>query len=87
MTMYAPRSSLDRSAAAATLAEPDDAGPGSSTEAPVLIVGLGEVGRPLLDVLSGPHRALRPGPSGPGLPRRADPSSLLPVQRGFRFGR
>ncbi len=58
MTMYAPRSSLDRSAAAATLAEPDDAGPGSSTEAPVLIVGLGEVGRPLLDVLSGPHRAL-----------------------------
>jgi hypothetical protein len=58
MTMHAPRSSLDRSAAAATLAEPDDAGSGSSTEAPVLIVGLGEVGRPLLDVLSGTHQAL-----------------------------
>lgn len=29
----------------------------TSTEAPVLVVGLGEVGGPLLEVLRGPHRA------------------------------
>jgi hypothetical protein len=57
MSMSAPRSSLGRSAAAATLFEQDDFGPGASTEAPVLIVGLGEVGRPLLEILSGTHRA------------------------------
>jgi hypothetical protein len=57
MGMAAPRSSLGRSAAAATLTEPDDIGPGVSAEAPVLIVGLGEVGRPLLEILSGTHQA------------------------------
>ncbi len=31
--------------------------PETSAEAPVLVVGLGEVGDPLLDVLRGPHRA------------------------------
>ncbi len=31
--------------------------PEPSAEAPVLVIGLGEVGSPLLDVLRGPHRA------------------------------
>jgi UDP-N-acetyl-D-mannosaminuronate dehydrogenase len=31
--------------------------PGASTEAPVLVVGLGEVGAPLLEILSTSHRA------------------------------
>jgi hypothetical protein len=57
MSMSAPRSSLGRSAAAATLFEQDDFGPRASTEAPVLIIGLGEVGRPLLEILSGTHQA------------------------------
>ncbi len=52
MSMSAPRSSAGRSAAAATLT-----GPATSAEAPVLIVGLGEVGRPLLEILSGTHQA------------------------------
>ena len=41
-------------AAAGTLSEIQ---PETSTEAPVLVVGLGEVGGPLLEVLRGPHRA------------------------------
>jgi UDP-N-acetyl-D-mannosaminuronate dehydrogenase len=57
MSMSAPRNSLGRSAAAATLSEHDDIGPDASTEAPVLVVGLGEVGRPLLEILSGTHKA------------------------------
>lgn len=54
MSIPAPRSSPGRSAAAATLT---DLGRGVSAEAPVLIVGLGEVGRPLLEILSGTHQA------------------------------
>jgi UDP-glucose/GDP-mannose dehydrogenase family, central domain len=57
MSMSAPRSFLGRSAAAATLSEQDDISPDVSTEAPVLVVGLGEVGRPLLEILSGTHQA------------------------------
>ena len=57
MSMSASRSSLGRSAATATLSEPDDTSPDASTEAPVLVIGLGEVGRPLLEILSGTHQA------------------------------
>jgi UDP-N-acetyl-D-mannosaminuronate dehydrogenase len=57
MSMGAPQSSPGRFAAAATLPELDDISPEASTEASVLIVGLGEVGRPLLEILSGTHQA------------------------------
>jgi len=40
-----------------TIIKPNDSGPGASTQAPVLIVGLGEVGRPLLEILGGTHQA------------------------------
>jgi UDP-glucose/GDP-mannose dehydrogenase family, central domain len=45
------------SAGAATLAGENGCGPDVSTEAPVLVVGLGEVGAPLLEILSVSHRA------------------------------
>jgi UDP-N-acetyl-D-mannosaminuronate dehydrogenase len=57
MSMSAPRSSPGRSATAATLTEQEDISLVASTEAPVLVVGLGEVGRPLLEILSGTHQA------------------------------
>jgi UDP-N-acetyl-D-mannosaminuronate dehydrogenase len=57
MSMSAPRTSPGPSAAAATLSEQDNISPEASIEAPVLIVGLGEVGRPLLEILSGTHQA------------------------------
>jgi len=44
-------------AAAGTSRGDDGAGTGASTEAPVLVVGLGEVGGPLLEILTGAHRA------------------------------
>jgi hypothetical protein len=55
--MSDPRRSLGPSAAAGTLAGLDDLPPGTSSEAPVLVVGLGEVGGPLLETLRGTHRA------------------------------
>ena len=55
--MSNPRSSLGPSAAVTTLSGQDDIPPELSTEAPVLVVGLGEVGGPLLEVLRGKHRA------------------------------
>jgi hypothetical protein len=51
-----PRSSLGR-AAVGTLPGEDDLPPAASIEAPVLVVGLGEVGGPLLEILRGTHRA------------------------------
>lgn len=57
MSMSASRSSLGRSAVAAAFSGPEDVSPEASTEAPVLVVGLGEVGRPLLEILSGAHQA------------------------------
>jgi UDP-N-acetyl-D-mannosaminuronate dehydrogenase len=58
MTMsMSTRSSPGRPAAATTLAEQQGINPGSSAEAAVLVVGLGEVGRPLLEILSGTHQA------------------------------
>jgi len=55
--MSDPRRSLGPSAAAGTLAGKDDFPPGASREAPVLVVGLGEVGGPLLETLRGAHQA------------------------------
>jgi hypothetical protein len=52
-----PRSSLGRSAAVGTLSGEDGIKPAASIEAPVLVVGLGEVGGPLLEILRGAHRA------------------------------
>jgi UDP-N-acetyl-D-mannosaminuronate dehydrogenase len=57
MSMSTPRSSPGRPAAATTLIKPNDPAPGASVQAAVLIVGLGEVGRPLLEILSGTHQA------------------------------
>jgi UDP-N-acetyl-D-mannosaminuronate dehydrogenase len=57
MNMSASQSSLRLPASTTTLSGPDDTGPEASTEAPVLVVGLGEVGRPLLEVLRGTHQA------------------------------
>ena len=56
MSMSASRSSL-RQPATETLAGLDDTMPAASIEAPVVVVGLGEVGRPLLEILRREHRA------------------------------
>ena len=53
-----PRSSLDRAAGVGILPGKYGAQAETSTEAPVLVVGLGEVGRPLLEILRGAHRAV-----------------------------
>jgi hypothetical protein len=45
------------SGGAAILAGENGPGPDGSVEAPVLVVGLGEVGGPLLEILSASHRA------------------------------
>ena len=45
------------SGGAAILTGQNGSGPHGSTEAPVLVVGLGEVGGPLLEILSTSHRA------------------------------
>lgn len=58
MSMSAPRSSVRPPAAAGTLGERDEISPEASTEAPVLVIGLGEVGRPLLETLRGTHQAV-----------------------------
>jgi UDP-glucose/GDP-mannose dehydrogenase family, central domain len=55
--MSDPHRSHGPSAAAGTLTGRDDLPPGTSCEAPVLVVGLGEVGGPLLETLRGTHRA------------------------------
>ena len=57
MTMSASRSSLRLPTAVDAIAGAGASSPEASTEAPVLIVGLGEVGRPLLEILRGTHRA------------------------------
>ncbi len=57
MSISVSQNSLRLPAAAQTLSGPDDISREASTEAPVLVVGLGEVGRPLLEVLRGTHRA------------------------------
>jgi UDP-glucose/GDP-mannose dehydrogenase family, central domain len=54
--MSHPRSSLGSFAGAGLLLGEDRIEAGSSAEAPVLVVGLGEVGGPLLEILSGAHR-------------------------------
>jgi hypothetical protein len=55
--MSDPHRSPGPSAATATLSGMQDIPPETSTEAPVLVVGLGEVGGPLLEVLRGTHQA------------------------------
>jgi UDP-N-acetyl-D-mannosaminuronate dehydrogenase len=55
--MSDPYSSLGPSAAAGTLTWKDDDLQEESTEAPVLVIGLGEVGGPLLEILRGAHPA------------------------------
>lgn len=55
--MSAARSSLRLDAAEGNLCGPGDIGPEASIEAATLVVGLGEVGRPLLEILRGPHQA------------------------------
>jgi len=52
-----PNSSPGSSAVAGTLSR-EDSEAETSAEAPVLVVGLGEVGGPLLEVLRGAHRAV-----------------------------
>jgi UDP-glucose/GDP-mannose dehydrogenase family protein len=51
------RRPLDPASATGILAGKDDMPPELSTEAPVLVVGLGEVGGPLLEILRGRHQA------------------------------
>ncbi len=55
--MFSPRSTPDQATRLGTLAANDGISAETSTEAPVLVVGLGEVGRPLLEVLGAAHRA------------------------------
>lgn len=55
--MVCPRSTPDQTTGLATRPGDDGAAAGASTHAPVLVVGLGEVGRPLLQVLSAAHTA------------------------------
>jgi UDP-N-acetyl-D-mannosaminuronate dehydrogenase len=50
--------SAGSSGGAATLTGHNGSGPDGSTEAPVLVIGLGEVGGPLLEILSASHRAV-----------------------------
>jgi UDP-N-acetyl-D-mannosaminuronate dehydrogenase len=57
MSVSASRSSLRLPAAAGPVPGPDDLRPEASAEAPVVVVGLGEVGRPLLEILRGTHQA------------------------------
>ena len=57
MSMSAPWSSPGQSASAATLAGREDVSAEASVETAVLVIGLGEVGRPLLEILSGTHQA------------------------------
>ncbi len=57
MSVSASRSSLRLPAAVQTISGAGGSSPEASIEAPVLIVGLGEVGRPLLEILRGTHRA------------------------------
>jgi UDP-N-acetyl-D-mannosaminuronate dehydrogenase len=56
MNMSASRSSL-RHPGLGTLAGQDESAREASIAAPVLVVGLGEVGRPLLEILRGTHQA------------------------------
>ena len=62
-------------------------GPRRPSRLPCWSSGLGEVGRPLLEILRGAHRAAGRDIDGPSLPRRADPSSLFPVRCRFRLDR
>jgi UDP-N-acetyl-D-mannosaminuronate dehydrogenase len=55
--MVCPRSTPDHPTGLATRPGDDGAAAEASTHAPVLVVGLGEVGRPLLQVLSAAHTA------------------------------
>lgn len=55
--MVCPRSMPDQTASLGTLPGNGVVRAETSTEAPVLVVGLGEVGRPLLEVLGAAHRA------------------------------
>lgn len=55
--MSDPSSSPALSMAAGTLSREHVVQPGASIEAPVLVVGLGEVGGPLLEILRGAHHA------------------------------
>jgi UDP-N-acetyl-D-mannosaminuronate dehydrogenase len=55
--MAHPSSSAGSIGATGTLCGDDSTGTGAPAEAPVLVVGLGEVGGPLLEILSGAHRA------------------------------
>jgi hypothetical protein len=57
VSMSTPRSSLRLPASTTTLSGPGDISPEASVEAPVLVVGLGEVGHPLLEILRGIHQA------------------------------
>ena len=56
--MSDPHRSPSPSAATATLSGMQDIPPETSTEAPVLVVGLGEIGVPLLEILRGAHQAV-----------------------------
>jgi UDP-N-acetyl-D-mannosaminuronate dehydrogenase len=55
--MVCPHSTPDQTTRLGTLAGNGDVSAETSTPAPVLVVGLGEVGRPLLEVLGAAHRA------------------------------
>ena len=55
--MFGPRRTLDQAAALGTRPGDNGISAETSTEAPVLVVGLGEVGRPLLEVLGAAHHA------------------------------
>ena len=56
--MYDPSRSRAISTAAGTISREDVPQAEESTEAPVLVVGLGEVGGPLLEILRGAHHAV-----------------------------
>lgn len=55
--MACPRSTPDQTTSLGTLPGNGGVSTEASTQAPVLVVGLGEVGRPLLEVLGAAHRA------------------------------
>ena len=52
---------------------------------PVLVIGLGEIGGPLLENLAAGTPGSGPGHRGSSLRRRPGPSSLLPVHLRFRL--
>ena len=86
-SMPDPSSSPGSPAAAGTLSSEDAIQAETSTEAAVLVVGLGEIGGPLLDDLARGTPRGRPGHRGSSLRRRPGPSSLLPVHLRFRLVR